>query len=186
MGQGLAVAHGFALAGKGTPNFDVYCLTGDGEMQEGTIWEAVMHSGARRLDNLCLIVDKNEGQLDNPRQLHFPMPNLHQQLAGFGWRVYDLDGTQYAPLWLALKAFRFQPRAGRPTAIIANTRKGLGAFSSFMASHKVELPDRLAEQEIALQEQRRTERVAAFLSIVDSCGSVDGGDLIRQHLVKES
>jgi len=185
MGQGLAVAQGFALAGKGTPNFDVFCLTGDGEMQEGTIWEAVMHSGARRLDNLCLIVDKNEGQLDNPRQLHFPMPNLHQQLAAFGWQVSDLDGTQYAPLLQALRAFRFQPRDGRPTAIVANTRKGWGGFSSFMAGPKVELPDRLAEQELALQVQRRTERTAEFLALVDRCAGVDGGDLVRQHLVEE-
>ncbi|HVP17609.1 MAG TPA: thiamine pyrophosphate-dependent enzyme, partial [Spirochaetia bacterium] len=160
MGQGLAVAQGFALAGKGAPRFDVYCLTGDGEMQEGTIWEAVMYSGAKRLDNLCVIVDKNEGQLDNPRQLQFPMPNLHQQLAAFGWRVMDLDGTQYGPLLQALRAFRFQPRDGRPTAIVANTRKGWGGFSSFMVSHKVEIPDALAAQELEAQKHLRDQRAA--------------------------
>ncbi len=75
-GHGMPVAQGFALAGRQTPSFDVYCLTGDGEMQAGMIWEATMYAGARHLDNLCVMVDKNEGQLDNPRSLQFPMPHL--------------------------------------------------------------------------------------------------------------
>ncbi|HAP55898.1 MAG TPA: transketolase, partial [Spirochaetaceae bacterium] len=63
-GHGLGVAQGFALAGKEDPRFDVFCLTGDGEIQAGMIWEAVMFAGAKKLDNLCLMVDVNGGQLD--------------------------------------------------------------------------------------------------------------------------
>ena len=86
-GHGMPVAQGFALAGRLMPPFDVYCLTGDGEMQAGMIWEAAMYAGARHLDNLCVLVDKNEGQLDNPKVLQFPMPHLGRMLESFGWRV---------------------------------------------------------------------------------------------------
>src|SRR4029450_1902461 len=57
MGQGMAVAQGFAIAGRTAPRFDSYCLTGDGELQEGPIWEAVMYAGQKHLDNLCVLVD---------------------------------------------------------------------------------------------------------------------------------
>ena len=65
MGQGLAVAQGFAIAGRVSPRFDAYALCGDGEMQEGPIWEAVMFAGQKHLDNLCVMVDRNNGQLDH-------------------------------------------------------------------------------------------------------------------------
>src|SRR6266446_5213375 len=61
MGQGLPVAQGFAIAGKTSPRFDSYCLVGDGELQEGPMWECVMYAGARGLDNLCVLVDRNNG-----------------------------------------------------------------------------------------------------------------------------
>ncbi|MGO9307941.1 MAG: transketolase C-terminal domain-containing protein [Spirochaetia bacterium] len=162
-GHGMPVAQGFALAGRQTPPFDVYCITGDGEMQAGMIWEAAMHAGARRLDNLCVLVDKNEGQLDNPRSLQFPMPQVDRMLESFGWRVFDVDGTQYGPVLGALEVFRHGERDGRPTAIICNTRKGWGGFSSFMVGHKVELPDALTRQELGLQQERRAARAALFL-----------------------
>jgi transketolase len=114
-GHGMPVAQGFALAGKQSPAFDVFCLTGDGELQAGMIWEAAMFAGARRLDNLCVMVDKNEGQLDNPKSLQFPMPRIGAMFESFGWRVHDVDGTQYGPVLEALEAFRFQERDGRPT-----------------------------------------------------------------------
>jgi transketolase len=162
-GHGMPVAQGFALAGRQTPPFDVYCLTGDGEMQAGMIWEAAMHAGARHIDNLCVLVDKNEGQLDNPRSLQFPMPHVARMLESFGWRVFDVDGTQYGPVLGALEVFRHGERDGRPTAIICNTRKGWGGFSSFMVGHKVELPDALTRQELGLQRERRDARAALFL-----------------------
>ncbi len=162
-GHGMPVAQGFALAGRLTPPFDVYCLTGDGEMQAGMIWEAAMYAGARHLDNLCVLVDKNEGQLDNPKVLQFPMPHLGRMLESFGWRVLDIDGTQYDPVLGALEAFRNGGRDGRPTAIVCNSRKGWGGFSSFMVGHKIELPDALAGQEISLQQERRKARAGLFI-----------------------
>ena len=103
LGQGVAVAQGFAMAGKSEPEFNVFCVTGDGELQEGVVWEAIMHAPQRRLDNLCMLVDKNEGQLDNPDQLIVSMDNLPKQIESFGWRVLAIDGTSYSAvieLWI--------------------------------------------------------------------------------------
>src|SRR5258706_14394142 len=72
MGQGFGVAQGFAIAGRVSPRFDSYCMSGDGELQEGPIWEAVMFAGAKKLDNLCLLVDRNYGQLDLHTRMIFP------------------------------------------------------------------------------------------------------------------
>jgi transketolase len=161
-GHGLPVAQGFALAGKQAPTFDVFCLTGDGELQAGMIWEAVQFAGARRLDNLCAIVDKNEGQLDNPRSLAFPMSGLEERFRSFGWRAVAVDGMGYEGMLGALEDFRFKRREGKPLAVICNSRKGWGGYSSFMVGHKVELPEALAEQELELHRQRRADRVADF------------------------
>src|SRR6266849_7218143 len=91
MGQGFGVAQGFAIAGKLTPRFDSYCMTGDGELQEGTIWEAVMFAGQKHLDNLCLLVDQNNGQLDISSRMVFPMPELESVFDSFGWRAHSVD-----------------------------------------------------------------------------------------------
>jgi transketolase N-terminal domain/subunit/transketolase C-terminal domain/subunit len=186
MGQGLSVAQGFALVGKRRPGFDVYCLTGDGELQEGTIWEGVMYSAARKLDNLCIIVDKNEGQLDDPSQTVFPMPRVAEQLTAFGWRVFDIDGTQYEPMLEGLNSFKHTPRDGRPTAIISHTRKGFGGFSSFMIRHKVVLPDELAHQEIVLHEQRRRALVSEFCDLLESLENEISGKEIRDLLLRQA
>jgi transketolase len=165
LGQGLGVAQGFAIVGKKSPNFEVFCMTGDGELQEGPIWEAAMYASYQRLDNLCMLVDKNFGQLDDPRQLIFPMTALKDKLTAFGWRVFDVDATQYAPVYEALQTFKYAPRDGRPTAIVCNTRKGFGGFSEFMVKHKVNLDDALTEQELTLQQARRDQRAAEFLDV---------------------
>jgi transketolase N-terminal domain/subunit len=184
LGQGLGVAQGFALAGKRSPSFDVYCVTGDGELQEGPVWEAVMYSSHKKLDNLCVIIDKNAGQLDDTKQLIFPLLHLDRRFTAFGWRVFDVDGTQYGPILDALQAFKFSPRDGQPTAIICRTRKGFGGFSGFMAGHKVVMPDPLTDQEIALQEQRRAARVSEFLDFLGEVDSNGEGDTFRRKLVK--
>jgi transketolase len=157
-GHGLSVSVGFALGGRLHERFDVYCITGDGELQAGTIWEAAMYAGARHLDNLCLLVDKNEGQLDNPRALAFPMPDVGRRFESFGWNAFEVDATGYEGVVEALDRFTHGPRGGRPTVIVCNTKKGWGGFSSFMVGHKVELPEDLAAQEIGMQLSRRQER----------------------------
>jgi transketolase len=166
LGQGMGVAQGFALIGKKSPTFDVFCITGDGEFQEGPIWEAAMFSSHKKLDNLCVLIDKNSGQLDTHRQLVFPLVELEKKFAAFGWRVIEVDAMQYGPVLDALQTFRFAPRDGRPTLIICHTRKGYGGFSDFMVKHKVVIQDPLMEQELALQEHQRAHRVAEFLDFL--------------------
>src|ERR671918_432920 len=106
MGQGFSVAQGFAVAGRSSPRFDAYCLTGDGELQEGPIWEAVMYAGQKHLDNLCVLVDRNNGQLDIANRMVFPMPELERVFAAFDWDVHSVDATQYDGVYAALEAFR--------------------------------------------------------------------------------
>ena len=86
MGQGFGVAQGFAIAGRTSPRFDSYASCGDGELQEGPIWEAVMFAGQKHLDNLCVLVDQNNGQLDIANRMVFPMPHLESVFASFGWQ----------------------------------------------------------------------------------------------------
>ena len=183
LGQGLSVAEGLALVGKKSPNYDVFCLNGDGELQEGIIWEAVMFSSYKKLDNLCVMVDKNAGQLDDTKQLIFPLLDLDKRFACFGWRVFNVDGTQYSTVLEALQTFKYAPRDGRPTAIICRTRKGFGGFSSFMTGHKVTMPDAMTEQELALQAQRRADRVAGFLNFFNGLGTGGEGGAVREKLL---
>src|SRR5688500_9050572 len=163
MGQGLGVAQGFAIAGRAThPRFDSYCMVGDGELQEGPIWEAVLYAAQSRLDNFCVLVDRNNGQLDIHDRMVFPMPDLQPVFESFGWQVHNVDATQYDAVFNALERFRFDPRNGKPTAIICNATKGYGAFSDFFNKHKVAAPDALIAQEIALQSERRRARGEEF------------------------
>jgi transketolase len=162
MGQGLSVAQGFALAGHTSPKFDSYALTGDGELQEGTIWEAVMFAATKHLDNFCVLVDQNNGQLDIASRTVFPMPRLEDVFAAFGWRVLSADATQYEGVYAALEEFRYGPRNGKPTAIICHGQKGFGACSDFMNKHKVVIPDSLMEQELDMQRLQREARVEDY------------------------
>ncbi len=179
-GHGLGVAQGFALAGREDPRFDVFCLTGDGEIQAGMIWEAVMFAGARKVDNLCLMVDVNGGQLDNPRATAFPMNNIEGWFDSFGWRVMSVDSTEYLAVLQALGKFKQGPRNGKPTAILCRTRKGAGGFSSFCVSHKGEIPPELAAQEIQFQEQRKKLRIQRYQEILASLPSEQAAQLITQ------
>ena len=162
MGQGLSVAEGFALAGRANPRFDCYCLCGDGELQEGTIWEAVMYSGQSHLDNLCVLVDQNHGQLDTFDRTVFPMPHLESIFRAFGWNASTVDATSYDSVYAALEAFRAGPRNGRPTVIVCNSSKGQGAFSEFFNRHKVAASDAQTQQELAQHAAQREARVAEF------------------------
>jgi len=162
MGQGFSVAQGFAIAGKTNPHFDSYCMVGDGEVQEGTIWEAVMYAGQKHLDNLCVLVDRNNGQLDIASRMVFPMPDLEQVFRAFDWEVHGVDATGYDGVFTALERFRFGPRNGKPTAIVCHSTKGHGALSDFMNRHKVVIPDALIDQELELQTELRRARVEDF------------------------
>ena len=162
MGQGLGVAQGFAILGQKSPGFDVFAMTGDGELQEGPIWEAVMYAGSERLENFCVMVDHNGGQLDITNRLHFPYHNLGASFASFGWRVVEVDATRYHMVCDALYDFKFGARDGRPTVIICHTTKGHGGFSNLMNKHKTAIPKQVLDLETQLHEKSRRQREIGF------------------------
>jgi transketolase len=184
MGQGFAVAQGFAIAGRSGTCFDSYCLTGDGEMQEGPIWEAVMYAGQKHLDNLCVMVDRNNGQLDIANRMVFPMPNLESVFASFDWNVHSVDATQYEGVYAALEQFRFGARNGKPTAIICHGTKGHGALSDFLNKHKVTVPDALLQQELGLQAALRAERVEDFGRFHQQLADLPEGRDLQESLLE--
>lgn len=179
MGQGFAVAQGFAIAGKQSPRFDSYCMVGDGELQEGTVWETVMYAAQKHLDNLCVLVDRNHGQLDVHDRTVFPMPDLESVFTAFGWHAVTVDATDYEGVFDALDEFRFHPRSGKPTAIICNSEKGQGAFSDNLNKHKITLNDKLAAQEIALHTQRRQDRIEEFVRYYNTLAEFQEGEQLQ-------
>ncbi len=130
LGQGISAAVGMALSAKLTnDDYRVYTLLGDGEIQEGQVWEAAMFAGFRRLDNLVVIVDNNGLQIDGPvDQVCSPYP-IGEKFKAFNFNVIDLkDGNDMDQIADAFKEAR--NTKGMPTAIIAHTVKGKGV--SFM------------------------------------------------------
>ena len=130
LGQGISAAVGMALSAKLTNDaYRVYTLLGDGEIQEGQVWEAAMFAGFRRLDNLVVIVDNNGLQIDGPvDQVCSPYP-INEKFKAFNFHVIDLkDGNDMDQIADAFKEAR--NTKGMPTAIIAHTVKGKGV--SFM------------------------------------------------------
>ena len=182
MGQGLGVAQGLAIAGQKAPEFDVFAMTGDGELQEGPVWEAVMYAGARRLENLCVLVDHNSGQLDNPYQLHFPYNDMGSSFASFGWRVTEIDATRMHTVFDALTDFKFGARDGRPTAIICRSTKGHGGFSTVMNTHKASIADDVLDQEVEMQTRRREARVASFCRDYSALARADGAAEVAEAI----
>lgn len=129
LGQGLSVANGVALALKidGRKN-RVFSLHGDGELQEGNIWEAAMTAAKYKLDNLVAIIDRNHLQIDGPTAEVMPVAPVADKFRAFGWEVLEMDGHDFADIFKTLeKAIAI---SGAPVAIVANTIKGKGV--SFM------------------------------------------------------
>jgi len=129
LGQGLGVAVGNALAGKllGRP-YRVYCIMGDGEQQEGSIWEAAMAAGHYKLDNLCGIIDKNDLQIDGWVRDVMNVDPLAEKYRAFNWNVLEIDGHDIDKILEAFESAR--AKDDLPTLIIARTVKGKGV--SFM------------------------------------------------------
>ena len=129
LGQGLSAAVGMALAAKMSGKaYRTYCLCGDGEIQEGQIWEAAMFAGHRKLDNLLVIVDNNNLQIDGSvAEVCSPYP-IDEKFAAFGFHVININGNDFDEIDKAFKEAK--ATKGMPTAIIAHTVKGKGV--SFM------------------------------------------------------
>lgn len=125
LGQGLSVANGMALGLRLDNNpAKVYCIMGDGETQEGQIWEAAMTSAHYKIDNLCAVVDNNELQIDGPVEEVMGIQPIHDKWEAFGWHVISIDGHDMEEILKALD--EAESVKGKPTVIIANTTKGKG------------------------------------------------------------
>lgn len=132
LGQGISVAAGMALSAKlDNKDFRVYTLLGDGEIQEGQVWEAAMFAGFRKLDNLVVIVDNNGLQIDGPiDQVCSPYP-IDEKFKAFNFHVINIDAHDFDAIRAAFKEAR--ETKGQPTAIIAHSTKGKGV--SFMENN---------------------------------------------------
>ena len=132
LGQGVSAACGMALAGKlDNKDYNVFAICGDGEIQEGQIWEAAMFAGAKKLDNLCVFVDNNNLQIDGTvEEVNSPYP-IDAKFAAFNFNVIVIDGHDFEQIEAAVEEFK--KTTGKPTAIIAKTVKGKGV--SFMENN---------------------------------------------------
>ena len=154
LGQGLSAAVGMALAGKmDGRDYRVYALCGDGEIEEGQIWEAAMFAGHRKLDNLVVIVDNNNLQIDGPiSEVCSPYP-IDKKFEAFNFHVINCNGNDFDELAAAFQEAR--NTKGMPTAIVAHTLKGKGV--SYMENqvdwHGKAPNDR--EYEIAMEELKK-------------------------------
>ncbi len=151
LGQGLSIGCGIALAGKmDEKNFRVFTLLGDGELDEGQVWEAAMFAAHKKLDNLCAIVDRNRLQIDGDTEDVMALESLQDKWKSFGWNTIKIDGHDFEEI---LDAFeKFKNNHNKPFVIIARTIKGRGV--SFM-ENKAEWHGKVPTGkllEIALQE----------------------------------
>lgn len=125
LGHGLPIAVGTAIAGKlDKKNYKVYTLMGDGEMPEGSNWEAALTAAHYKLDNLCAIVDKNTLQITAPTADVCNTDPLDEKWKSFGWAVREVDGNDVAALKVILQELPFEE--GKPSVVIAHTTKGKG------------------------------------------------------------
>ena len=125
LGQGLSVANGMAVSCKMyNNNYRVYCLLGDGEMQEGQVWEALMFAGNNKLNNLCVIIDNNNLQIDGKVTEVMDIYPLKEKLESFKFNVIEIDGNDISQIMVAFEKAR--DNNTKPTAIIAKTIKGKG------------------------------------------------------------
>ena len=125
LGQGLSCANGMAIVGKmNNKDYRVYCVLGDGEIEEGQIWEAAMSSSHYKLDNLCVIVDNNNLQIDGTIEEVMSSYPIDEKFSSFGFEVIKIDGHDIEEI---IKAFEVAKNVkGKPTCIIAKTIKGKG------------------------------------------------------------
>lgn len=129
LGQGFASSCGMALAGKiDKKDYRVYALLGDGELQEGIIWETAMAAAHHKLDNLTAILDYNKLQIDGPNAEVMGVHPVVEKFQAFGWHVIEIDGHSFDEIINAFEEAR--NTKGKPTMIVANTIKGKGV--SFM------------------------------------------------------
>lgn len=131
LGQGLSIACGMALGLRLDNNpANVFVLLGDGELQEGSVWEAFMDAAAKNLSSIVAIIDRNRLQIDGSTEDIKALDNLSEKIRAFNWNVIEIDGHNIEQIYNAIELAK---AADKPTAIIANTIKGKGV--SFMENN---------------------------------------------------
>ncbi|MFH2096011.1 MAG: transketolase [Bacteroidota bacterium] len=136
LGQGLSIAAGAALAKKlNKDSKKVFCLTGDGELQEGQVWEALMFAAHHKIDNLIAIVDYNQKQIDGPTDEVISLGNLKAKWHAFGWDVLEMNGNVMADIIDTMKKAIERTGKGKPIVIIMKTEMGMGV-DFMMGTHK--------------------------------------------------
>ena len=163
LGHGLSVAVGLALAAKlDRRPYRVFTLLGDGELTEGSSWEASMTAAHYRLDNLVVIVDRNGLQITGPTEQVVALESLEDKFLAFGYAVRSCDGNDIAALVRMFEQVPFEP--GKPNLILAQTVKGKGV--SFIENqikwhHRVPTDDELARALAELEQAERELKVMA-------------------------
>ena len=122
LGQGASIAQGMAMSYKLDNNsHHIYTIVGDGEIQEGQVWEVALSAPHHKLNNLTLIVDYNKGRIDGPTNEVLNLENLKAKWEAFGWKTFEIDGHNYKELYEALTH-----RCDQPVCVVAHTIKGKG------------------------------------------------------------
>ena len=159
LGHGLAISVGMALAGKRDGKaYRVFCLMGDGEQAEGSVWEAAMAGAHYKLDNLVGIVDRNRLQISGSTEDVMGLEPLEEKWTTFGWHVVSIDGNDIEAL---VKTFEAAPAAaGKPTLVMANTVKGKGvSFAENVAKWHHHVPS----------DEQLEQAMAELSAVIESC-----------------
>jgi len=136
LGQGLSVAIGAAIAKKlNNDNRLVFTLHGDGELQEGQIWEAAMFAAAKNIDNLIATIDYNGKQIDGPTEKILSLGNLKAKFLAFGWDTLEMNGNDMEEVIQTLKIAKAHTKKGKPVVILMKTEMGFGV-DFMMGTHK--------------------------------------------------
>ena len=134
LGQGVSSAVGMALAAKvDKKDYNVFTVLGDGEMQEGEVWEALMSAAHYKLDNLCAFLDNNGLQIDGKVDDVMSLGDVAAKASAFGWNVMTIDGHDFEDIEKAVEAFKAHKGEGKPFFVVAKTHKGMGV--SFMTDN---------------------------------------------------
>ncbi len=157
LGQGLSVGVGAAQIKKlNRDNTLVYTLHGDGELQEGQIWEAAMYAAANKVDNIIATIDANGRQIDGDVDEVLSLGDLHQKWVAFGWEVLQMDGHDFDSIRSTMQEAKSMTGKGKPVVIIMKTEMGQGV-DYMMGSHKWHGVAPNAEQlQVALQQLEET------------------------------
>jgi len=136
LGQGLSVATGIALSKKLEQDpHTVFCLMGDGELEEGQVWEAAMYVGAHQVNNVVAIVDYNKKQIDGATDDVLPLGDLRAKFESFGWKVTEMNGNHMDEVVTTLKEVKASTGKGLPNLILMHTEMGMGV-DFMMGTHK--------------------------------------------------